>query len=96
MTYLKVRWHHSFSDEPVLLHCELDANLLELRKVEVYADGRIGYAGDDEEFGGTRLGWEATPPSEEIAADPQFEPQETNKQEFEEVWECRKKWLGNS
>lgn len=42
--YLKVRWFHENSDEPVVLMSELDASRYEVRKVEIFADGRIGYA----------------------------------------------------
>ena len=94
MTYLKVRWHHSFPNEPVILFSEPDANRWELRKVE--ADGSCSYAGGGEEFGGARLGVVATPPLEENAADTQFEPLETNEQEFEGVLEHRREDLVDS
>jgi hypothetical protein len=42
MIYLKVKWNHSFSDEPVLLYSELDRKRWELRKIEVFPNGRMG------------------------------------------------------
>ena len=45
MIYLKVKWNHSFSDEPVLLYSELDRERWEVRKVEVFPGGRMAYAG---------------------------------------------------
>ncbi len=44
MKYIKVKWLHSHPDEPVLLYSELDKDRWETRKVEVFADGRIGFA----------------------------------------------------
>ncbi len=41
--------------------------------------------------GSTRLGEEPIPPLSEIASDPQFEPIEITKEEFEEIWNNRKK-----
>jgi hypothetical protein len=87
MMYLKVKWHHSFSDEPVLLYSELDGEGWELRKVEVFPDGRMGYAGPGTAVGGTKLSKEPLPPLEQIAADPQFEPIAITGPEFNVVWE---------
>jgi len=93
MTYLKVQWNHTFSAEPVLLCSELDDARLEVRKVEVFRDGQTGHADRRGGSGQTRLGEEPVPPVAEIAADPQFEPVEITKEEFEDVWEqARRKW----
>jgi hypothetical protein len=84
MTYFKCKWKHDSKDEPVLLLSELDDERWELRKIEVFRDGRIGWAGPGtEESSTTRLGEVATPALAEIAADPQFEPSEITKEEFE-------------
>jgi hypothetical protein len=86
MTYVKVEWIHLRDDEPVLLYSELDESRWENRKIEVFADGRCGYASQTESIGSTRLGEEPIPPMAEIAADPQFRPSEITEPEFEEVW----------
>ncbi|MHC2467099.1 DUF6881 domain-containing protein [Bradyrhizobium embrapense] len=70
MTYLKVRWIHAYADEPVLIYSELDHEHWELRKVEIFPDGRIGYANDKVEVGDTGLGQMPLPSVEEIAAIP--------------------------
>lgn len=90
MTYIKVEWIHSHADEPTLLYSELDQGRWEKRKVEVFADGRCGYASSTESAGSTRLGEEPIPQLAEISSDPQFKPVEITKQEFEEVWAKRK------
>ena len=86
MIYLRCRWKHSFPDEPILLYSELDDERWEHRKVEIFADGRMAYADRHRESGDTGLGLVPVPPLAEIAADPQFDPAEISKAEFELVW----------
>jgi hypothetical protein len=43
MKYVKVRWNHALPNEPVVLYSELDDQMWETRKVEVYADGRADF-----------------------------------------------------
>ena len=90
MKYVKVRWIHTSPDEPVMLYSELNDGLWELRKVEVYADGRADFADREERSGSTKLGIEPLPPLEEIAADPEFEPVVISAEEFETAWESAK------
>jgi hypothetical protein len=86
MTYMKVKWSHSSSDYPVLLYSELDADRWEKRKVEIYADGRADFAGQNEQTGKTELGIVPVPDIEDIAAQPEFEPATISAQEFEAAW----------
>jgi len=90
MKYICVKWNHSFPDEPIWLYSELDDDRWEVRKVEVYGDSRQGYASETEYYGSTGLGEVPVPPLTEIASDPEFEPAEITKEEFEEVWARRK------
>ena len=85
-TYVRIRWQHSSPADPVELWSELDQNREEVRKVEIWADGRVGYASRDREAGETRLGERAVPPLNEIAADAQFYPKTITRSEFEECW----------
>lgn len=89
MKYIAVRWKHQDPDEPILLYCEIDDAGWEVRKVDVYRDGRIGYADESESMGDTWLASEPVPPLAEIASDPQFEPTEITKDEFEQIWSKR-------
>ena len=89
MTYIRVQWKHSLADEPVLMYSELDDARWEVRKVEVFTDGRCGFASRTVAAGGTRLGKEPIPPLTEIAADPQFLPTEIDQAEFEAIWANR-------
>lgn len=86
VTRLKVRWHHQNRDYPVLLFSELGSDRHEVRKIDVFADGRMAYAQEGEEVGDCRLGEAVTPPASEIAADPQFEVLDVDAFEFERVW----------
>jgi hypothetical protein len=88
MRYIRVHWHHSHSDEPVELLSELDDRDWETRKVEVFRDGRIGYASASESIGSTELGLAPVPSVEEIARDPQFLPEEISREEFDQVWDA--------
>jgi hypothetical protein len=84
--YLHVQWKKPHPGEPSHLYSELDDERYELRKVELFADGRRGFADANEEFGGTRLGEMAVPPLAELAADPDFEAKEIKPDEFQRQW----------
>ena len=86
--YIRVRWLHEHLDEPVDLWSEVDSQGFEVRKVEIWKDGRVGFASREREHGGTRLGTEPTPPLAEIAADPEFEPEQISEIEFEKCWQA--------
>jgi hypothetical protein len=88
MEYLKVRWIHSHDNEPVLLYSELDEHRREVRKIEVFADGRMGFASLAEATPSTktRLSIEPLPTFEDIKSDVQFEPLVITKDEFDSIW----------
>lgn len=90
MTYIAVIWKHDLIAEPSLLYSELDEQRWERRKMEVFRDGRLGFADINESSGGTRLGLEPIPDLSEIARDPQFQPATLSKDEFEQLWSKRK------
>jgi hypothetical protein len=87
-TYIMVDHVHGHDDLPVRICSELDENRYEVRKVEVFRDGSIGYAYDDIEAGPAGLGKLPVPPLEKIAQDPYeiFFPKEITKEEFEQIW----------
>jgi hypothetical protein len=73
MQYIKTRWIDSCPDDPVWLYSEIDADRWEMRKVEVFADGQIGFASSAEHTADTRLGESPIPPIEETNAEGEFE-----------------------
>lgn len=85
-SYIRVRWLHSSPDDPVDLWSELDPDREEVRKVEIWADGRVGYASGAGEVGGTRLGEVPVPPLSEINLDPQFQAKTVARADFESCW----------
>jgi hypothetical protein len=87
MRYIKFHRHYASPDEPVLLYGELDAEHREVRKVEVYRDGRHELACDYTTTGSASLGDNIVMVAfEEFVIDPDFELTEISKEEFEEVW----------
>jgi hypothetical protein len=85
-SYIRVYWLHASSDDPVELWSELDVHCEETRKVEIWRDGRAGYASFDKEVGGTRLGKVAVPMVDEINSDPQFRAEIIAEADFETRW----------
>lgn len=86
MLYIKVKWIHSFPDEPHTLYSELDEDRMETRKIEVFGDGRVGYAPSSASGTSTTLAIEPLPELRAIALDPQFIPMEITRDEFESIW----------
>ena len=86
MTHIVVTWHHEHPDEPVELFSELDDERFEVRKVEVFRDGRKCFAHASSHSGNTALGIVPVPLLEEIASDRQFTPRTITKEEFEAAW----------
>jgi len=89
MRYLRVHWSHFHPDEPIEIYSEINENGWEVRKVELFPDGSVGFASPSEGMGSTMLSLEPLPAPEEIASDPQFRPVEISREEFEKVWERR-------
>ena len=85
-SYIRVRWLHTSPDDPVDLWSELDADREEVRKVEIWSDGRVGYASIAGEVGGTRLGEVPVPALHEINLDPQFQAETITNADFEMCW----------
>ena len=86
MRYVDVLWHHSNSEDPVRLVSELDDEGWEVRKLEFFANGQVGYASVNGRELDTRLGEAPVPPLEEINADSQFEGTEIGVEAFEVLW----------
>ncbi len=85
-SYIRVRWMHAFPDEPTDLWRQLDADRREVRKVEIWSDGRVGYAPNSQGSERTRLGKLSVPPTDEINSDPQFHAKAITRADFEMCW----------
>ncbi|MEI5906970.1 hypothetical protein WAK64_07860 [Bacillus spongiae] len=86
MQFLKIEWIHDITDEPYIIFAELDDVGYENRKIEIYKNGRVGYATQSSEFGGSTLSEYSYPAFEEIASNSEFIPVEISKEEFEGIW----------
>jgi hypothetical protein len=87
MSYIKVLWIHHKNDYPIVMFSELSEDRYETRKVELFANGTMTYAKEASSNGVTQLGEVAVPSLEDIASDPEFNPVEITKTEFEEIWD---------
>ena len=85
--FLKVEWIHNFHDEPVLIYSEIDEQRYEIRKIEIFRDGKISYASKEKQTGNTYLSELPLPTIEEIRKDPQFIPCIITEEEFNDIWE---------
>ena len=85
MWYLKVIWHHDFVDEPVQILSEIGEGRYEVRKVEMFRDGRLDWA-DERWSPSTMLGEVPVPPLEEINVQHEFTAAVISAAEFEQAW----------
>ena len=86
MHYLRVIWLHDDPDEPVELFSELNDDRWEVRKVERFRNGFVGFADASSFVGDTRLGLEPMPPLDEIDCHPEFQAEEIGPEAFEVAW----------
>ncbi|MDC1142306.1 hypothetical protein OAU50_04385 [Planctomycetota bacterium] len=86
MQYIKVICSHKVPEDPILLFSELDDERWELRKIEIYQDGKVDYAGEGIVSGDIGLSLEPIPELHEIAEQSQFQPTEITAEEFESEW----------
>ncbi|ATB31291.1 DUF6881 domain-containing protein [Melittangium boletus] len=89
MRYSAVRWLHPGQDFPVLLLSEHDDAGWEQRKVDVYRDGRVGFA-DAQEAHETQLACVRIPGLDDVAKEMAFDPTVLTREEFEHHWARRK------
>lgn len=86
MKYLKCDWRQNSPSYPTLIYVEVDQDNFELRKLEFFLDGNIGYATQKKNYGKTELSSIKTPDIEEINSYEGLTVLEITKEEFERVW----------
>ncbi|TDC77738.1 DUF6881 domain-containing protein [Streptomyces hainanensis] len=86
MRYWKVRWHHEFAEEPIAIYSEIGPDDYETRRVEEFGDGRLGWADQDREHGGTSLAYTEFGDIEEVREQPEFSALVITEREFDAVW----------
>jgi hypothetical protein len=87
-TYIYSQWVQASSSDPYEIYSELDEARNELRKIERYRDGRIGYASKTAATHDASLGIIPVPPISEINASPEFKAKEISQSEFENQWQA--------
>lgn len=85
-SYVRVRWDHEFSEEPVEVFSEFGDDHYEVRKVEVYRDGRLDWADASRDTGTIGLGEVPFPDLEEINSQEEFHAENITAAEFEAAW----------
>ena len=84
-SYIHVRWHHGLPDEPVQILSEIESGL-ETRKIEVFRDGRVGFADANREVGGSILSEGIMPSLTEINAQAEFSGEYISEAAFTKLW----------
>ncbi len=87
MRYIDVNWVHESEEYPYRLISEIGEDQFEVRKLEFFRNGNIGFASDTNNTESTVLGIVEVPPLEEINSDKEFQGKNISKQEFELLWE---------
>ena len=87
MRHIAIQWRHEFPDEPIRIVSEIGDDGLEIRKLEFFADGRVGISSSLVSTNGTRLSHSSVPSLEDIVSDPQFVGGAIEANEFEVLWQ---------
>ncbi len=84
--YTKTYWQHENAADPVEIYSEINASGHEVRKVEIYRDGRSGFASSQGDFGGSHLSEGVMPSVDYINSLEEFKCESIAAEEFQAVW----------
>jgi len=87
LRYIDVHWKHESNAYPIRLVSEVGADNFEIRKLEFFSDGTVGYATKIHNSRETELGIDVVPNIQEINSDPIFTGKVISQQEFVKLWE---------
>lgn len=87
MRYIDVRWLHHDPEYPIRLVSEIDSDNYEIRKLEFFQDGSVGFACVTFSQQGTALGTAPVPSITEINEMEEFKGKEISQADFEALWE---------
>jgi len=87
MKYLHIQWVHDLPDAPTDVYAELDDDRMEIRKIEKFVDGTIGYAllGLATEL--TSLRPSPVPYVSQLNQDPKAMARDMEWHEFDDLWD---------
>ena len=86
MEYIDVAWRHTNPGDPVRLVSEVNESRDEVRKLEFWANGDVGFASSEKSSRDTILSVVPVPSLQEINADPQFVGVHIDAATFESLW----------
>jgi hypothetical protein len=86
MRYIDVKWLHENAGDPIRLVSELNLDGYEMRKLEFFRDGSVGFAFASGASHGVELGTASVPPLDEINAIGEFDGVEISSADFEVLW----------
>jgi len=87
MKYVHIQWVHDQPDAPTDIYAELDDNRMEVRKVEMFNDGSIGYALEGVSTQSTSLRPSPLPYVSQLNQDPKAMARDMDWHEFDDLWE---------
>ncbi len=86
MQHIQVKWHQEHLDEPVGIYGKYNTEGWEMRKLEVFRSGSVGYVDAQQQVGTSALAEVKLSAINEINADPQFSAREIEPSQFERLW----------
>jgi len=86
MRYIDVLWHIGLDEEPYRLVSEIGVDNFEVRKIDFFRNGEIGFASEEANTSNTMLGTVEVPTLEEINTDDEFTGKNISATDFEILW----------
>ena len=87
MECIDVQWHHANMGTSYRLVSELDDERFEVRKMEFFSDGKVGFAFAAGSLHGTQLGSIPVPSVDEINAAAEFTAKSLAISQFNLLWQ---------
>ncbi|GAB4019863.1 DUF6881 domain-containing protein [Spirosoma koreense] len=89
MRYIQVDWIHNYPDDPTQLYSEVGEDGYEIRRIDIYRDGRIERVSEDTQDEYNFLNPQVYPSLEELNSKDEWDEvkaQEIIKDDFETIW----------
>lgn len=86
MYHLRVLWDHELWDQPIVIYSEIDDDGWEVRKVEIYRDGRSAFADSVKSTGNTMLSEKKIPYWGSFSDTSTLSREEITAEMFEQAW----------
>ena len=89
MMYVRIDWTHDYDSEPIAIYSEINHEGYEVRKIELYRDGQVGFAQGEIEYNGAGLSEKTFPPLDELNSQDEWDETRAeliHKEDFERVW----------